>query len=156
MVRLGFGMPWPRTLYGAWLVLRANQAWAPYPDNDPTAATSYMRRFYGLVARDAGMSFDPARAAELEVRWWRVHRAHQHGAEPGSADGLVAALTELYAYTYGARPTPSGPRRSSAPWRCSTPTTGNRAGHDLDDPLLDAERSALVASYTALLAAVRR
>ena len=35
MVRVGFGMPWPHTLYGAWLVLRANQLWAPVPDNDP-------------------------------------------------------------------------------------------------------------------------
>jgi hypothetical protein len=29
-------MSWPRTLRGAWLVLRANQKWAPVPDNDPT------------------------------------------------------------------------------------------------------------------------
>jgi hypothetical protein len=29
------------------------------------------------------------------------------------------------------------------------------AGHDLDDPLLAAERGELIASYTALLAAVR-
>jgi hypothetical protein len=36
MVRAAFRMSWPRTLRGAWLVLRANQKWAPVPDNDPT------------------------------------------------------------------------------------------------------------------------
>ncbi len=35
LVHAGFRMSWPRTLRGAWLVLRANQLWAPYPDNDP-------------------------------------------------------------------------------------------------------------------------
>ena len=40
LVRVGFGMNWYRTLHGAWLVLRANQLWAPYPDNDPKRARS--------------------------------------------------------------------------------------------------------------------
>ena len=31
LVRAGFGMDLPRTAHGAWLVLRANQLWAPYP-----------------------------------------------------------------------------------------------------------------------------
>ena len=38
LVRVGFGMDWFRTLHGAWLVLRANQLWAPYPGNDPQRA----------------------------------------------------------------------------------------------------------------------
>src|SRR5262249_57449860 len=45
LVRTGFGMGWPRTLLGAWYMLRAIRAWAPYPDNDPDAARAYMRRF---------------------------------------------------------------------------------------------------------------
>ena len=44
LVRVGFGLDWPRTLYGAWLVLRANQLWAPYPDNNPKRALACMRR----------------------------------------------------------------------------------------------------------------
>ena len=49
--RLGlmFGMSWPRTVLGAWLVLRANQKWAPFPDNDPDAARALMARFYRLL-----------------------------------------------------------------------------------------------------------
>src|SRR4051794_6368879 len=56
LVRAAFLMSWPRTLVGAWLVLRANQQWAPFPDNDPDAARATMTRFYRLlrVAEHAG------------------------------------------------------------------------------------------------------
>jgi hypothetical protein len=37
-------MDWYRTLHGAWLVLRANQLWAPFPDNYPDRARACMRR----------------------------------------------------------------------------------------------------------------
>src|SRR5262245_50673926 len=83
-VRVGFGMPWPRTLRGAWLVMRANQAWAPYPDNDPDAARAYMRRFYVLVTRTHHEDFDVDEAARLEVAWWRAHRYLQREAPDGS------------------------------------------------------------------------
>ena len=58
LVRAGFGMDWYLTLHGAWLVLRANQQWAPYPDNDPNRARACMRRFYALVKLTYG---EPAR-----------------------------------------------------------------------------------------------
>src|SRR5690349_19303080 len=67
MVRIGFGTSWPRTVQGAWYVLRANQVWAPYPDNDPDLARDYMRRFYALVAPDGDLRIDPAEAARREV-----------------------------------------------------------------------------------------
>src|ERR687887_2866597 len=74
LTRHAFGLPWPATLYGAWLVLRANQLWAPYPDNEPGRARECMRRFYALVARTHRERFDVAEAGRLEVEWWRVHR----------------------------------------------------------------------------------
>jgi hypothetical protein len=37
LTRHTFALPWPATLRGAWLVLRANQLWAPYPATTPTA-----------------------------------------------------------------------------------------------------------------------
>ena len=67
MVGAGFGMRPHRTLAGAWHVLRANQLWAPYPDNDPDGARRSMRRFYAMVLRDSDLTYDPVRAAELEV-----------------------------------------------------------------------------------------
>ena len=49
LVRMAFGMDWVRTLHGAWLMLRASQLWAPYPDNHPRRAEACMRRFYALI-----------------------------------------------------------------------------------------------------------
>ena len=154
MVRAAFGMSWPRTLAGAWLVLRANQLWAPYPDNDADGAREQMRRFYDLVSRTTGeMVLDPTRAAELEVEWWRVHRAHQHD-EGVEERALVQALVDLYSYVYDADPEAV---RSAAAARVEAMDLSDawvEAGCDLDDPLLEQERAALVASYTALRAAV--
>src|ERR1700710_1092762 len=54
LVRAAFRMSPPRTLAGAWLVLRSNMKWAPYPDNDPDAARALMTRFYRLLRRSEG------------------------------------------------------------------------------------------------------
>ena len=85
LVHAGFGMDWRRTLHGAWLVLRANQLWAPASDNDPAGASRCMRRFYALVRLTYGEPQDPAEAARLEVDWWRAHRERQRGGVPSRA-----------------------------------------------------------------------
>jgi hypothetical protein len=156
MVGAGFGMGRAKTLLGAWRVLRANQVWAPYPDNDPDAARGQMRRFYALVARDKRLDIDPARAAELEVEWWRLHRDHQHAAEgqPVEERALVQALVDLYAYTYDADPTSVRPAAVARVEAMDLSDAWVRAGCRLDDPLLAQERAALIASYTALRRAV--
>ena len=81
--------------------------WAPFPDNDPDAARALMTRFYRLLRASEDAALDPVRAATLEVEWWRAHREHQHGAGPAARQALVAALRDLYAYTYGADARPS-------------------------------------------------
>lgn len=154
LVRAAFRMSWPRTLIGAWLVLRANQVWAPFPDNDPDTARSLMARFYRLLRKSEGLELDPVRAAELEVEWWRAHRENQHGSD--SAEELVAALRDLYAYTYGADPDSV---REAAALRAEAMDVSDRwveAGCDPEDPLLAEERALLVRSYASLLAAVHR
>jgi len=154
MVREGFGMPWPQTLYGAWLVLRGNQVWAPYPDNDPDAARAWMRRFYALVARAHRLSIDPALAARLEVDWWHEHRVLQRERTDDDEAGLVAALARLYSYVYG-RPerdvVDAAVHRARA-MRVSDAWVAD--GCDPADPRVAQERRALVASYAALLDAV--
>lgn len=154
MVRAAFGMGWPRTLRGAWLVLRANQKWAPPVDNDPAAARVLMTRFYAMLAASAGERLDPVLAAELEVEWWRVHRDAQHGrAEP---EALVRALGDLYAYSYGVE---RAAVDHAAALRAEAMAVSDRwvaDGSDPDDPLLRQERALLVRSYAALLAAVHR
>ena len=155
MVREGFRLNRHQTMQGAWYVLRANQAWAPFPDNDPDAARSQMASFYALVNRAGRLRVDPVRAAELEVNWWHVHREHQHDPAASGAD-LVAALVDLYAYSYDAEPEAV---RRAAELRVEAMDLSDAwvsNGCSLADPLLAKERLALVASYSALRDALDR
>ncbi len=156
LVHAGFGMDWLRTLHGAWLVLRANQLWAP-ADNDPDGARRCMRRFYGLLKISYGEPRDVAEAARLEVDWWRVHRQRQYAPQPidgDPADELVAALTRLYAFLYDE---PDDAVRPAAVYRTEAMDLSDlwvAEGCRRDSPLLAQEHAALVRSYAALLAAV--
>jgi hypothetical protein len=156
LVRAAFRMSWRNTLLGAWLVLRANQKWAPFPDNDPDAARAIMTRFYELLKQSEDSAIDPRRAAELEVEWWRAHRDAQHPERGGSQQALVEALADLYAYTYGQE---KDEVRQPAQLRADAMEISDRwvqSGSNPDDPLLANERALLVRSYAALLAAVHR
>ena len=154
MVRVGFGMSWPRTLLGAWYVLRANQVWAPYPDNDPDAARRIMARFFALVARAHQLPLEPRRAAELEVAWWREHRILQRERTDDDETALVDALTRVYAYVYD-RPEQElreAARHRALAMRISDAWVAD--GCDPADPRVAAERAELVISYTSLRRAV--
>jgi hypothetical protein len=153
LTRHTFGLPWGQTLYGAWLVLRANQQWAPQ-DNDPAGARRTMQRFYALVGRRYDEPYDPVRAAELEVEWWRVHRGHQQGKAGADEEPLISALSALYAYVYGVS---QDDVRRAAEQRALAMRHSDRwvsEGCDLASPLIGEERAALIRSYAALLAAV--
>ncbi len=155
LVREGFGMDWYRTLYGAWLLLRAGQLWAPLPDNDPDGARACLRRFYALVRLCYGEPASPARAAALEVDWWRVHRQGRYPAAPrGAGDELVESVTRLYCYLYNE---PEAQVRQAAIHRAQAMDLCDRwvaEGCQPDSPLLAQEHAALVRCYAALLAAV--
>ena len=153
LVRLGFGMDWYRTMHAAWLVLRATQLWAPYPDNDPKRALACMRRFYALVRLTYGEPSNPAKAAELEVEWWRVHREIQH--KPGSTlDELVDALTRLYCYLFGESEDAVRPAAVHRAAAMGLSDQWVEQGCQLDSRLLPLEHAALVRAWSALLAAV--
>jgi hypothetical protein len=155
LVREGFGMDWVRTLHGAWLVLRANQLWAPLPDNDPDGARRCMRRFYALVRLTYGHPENPAEAARLEVDWWRAHRENQYATEPRSeGDALVESVTRLYSFLYRE---PDDSVRLAAAHRVRAMDLSDQwiaEGCDPASALLPLEHAALVRSYAALLAAV--
>jgi hypothetical protein len=154
VVRHTFGLSWPDTVRGAWLVLRANQLWAP-ADNDPAGARRAMARFYAIVKLRHGEAFDPVRAAELEVEWWRVHREHQHNPEL-SEKSLIDALAALYAYLYAV---PGPAVRLAAEQRALAMRYSDRwvqEGCEMSSALVAEERAALVRSYAALLAAIHR
>jgi hypothetical protein len=155
LVRAGLGLGWPATVRAAWFVLRAVQLWAPVPGNDPQRARRYMRRFYALVGAAYGHPQDPVESARLEVEWWRVHRQAQQGA-PGARAELVDALARLYALVFGMT---ESDVRPAAAHRCHAMEISDQwvaQGSRPDSPLLAAERTALVRSYTALFAAVHR
>ena len=154
VVRDTFGMDWLRTIHGAWLVLRANQLWAPNP-GDPDGARRCMTRFYALLLLTHGVPADPARAARLEVDWWAAHREHQY--DEGSDDGpLVTALARLYSYVYD---TAEEAVRPAAQHRARAMDISDRwvaEGREPGSPLIATERAELVRCYAALLAAVHR
>lgn len=160
LVRAGCAMDWSRTVHGAWLVLRASQLWAPYPDNHPQRARACMGRFYALVRLTYGEPANPAKAAELEVDWWRVHREGQHrdgahaidDAEP--AADLVDSLTRLYCYLYGEPEAVLHPAAAHRARAMDLSDQWVREGCQPDSRLLPLEHAALVRSYAALLAAV--
>jgi hypothetical protein len=154
LTRHTFGLPWPRTLVGAWLVLRANQLWAPFPDNDPDGARRTMERFYRLVKQQHGEAFNPTEAARLEVDWWRVHREHQHSDDGLGERPLIDALAALYSYVYGV---PDDAVRLAAEQRALAMRYSDQwvqEGRELESRLIPEERAALVRSYAGLLAAV--
>jgi len=149
MVRHGFALGPFGNLKAAWHVMRANQAWAPYPDNDPEAARQHMARFYRTASKAGRLVVDPKIAAELEVAWWRAHRQQQHDARYGE-DALVASLIRLYCYIYQAN---RDDVRRAAELRVEAMAFSDAwvvAGCQLDDPTLARERLALVASFSAL------
>lgn len=163
LVHAGFGLDWLRTLHGAWLVLRANQLWAPAAGNDPEGARRCMRRFYALVRLTCGEPQDPAEAARLEVDWWRAHRQRRRPTAPGEAgaagageirDDLVDAVARLYAFLYRE---PESEVRPAATHRARAMSISDQwvaEGRHADSPLLPLEHAALVRSYAALLAVV--
>ena len=155
-MRAAFGMSWPRTLVGAWLVLRANQVWAPYPNNDPEAARRLMTRFYQLLRTSTGEGLNPGRAAWLEVEWWRVHREAQHGDGSGPSAELTAALRDLYAYSYSVDAEEVHRAAALRAEAMDVSDSWVEGGCDPEDPRLAQERALLVRSYASLLAAVHR
>ena len=154
LIRMGYGMDWRRTLRAAWLALRAIQLWAPLPDNDPDGARARMREFYTLVRLSHSEPASPAKAAELEVDWWRVHRQVQYSAPGVDREDLVESVTRLYCYLFG-EPEPA--IRPAAVCRVRAMGLSDqwvREGCLLDSPLLPLVHATLVRSYAALLAAV--
>jgi hypothetical protein len=155
LTRESFGLSWPNTVRGGWWVLRANQLWAPVPDNDPDGARRYMERFYRLVVASEGEDFDPVEAARREVEWWRAHRELQYDDGEVDERPLVDALIQLYTYVYSV---PEESVETAARERARAMVYSDRwveEGRDLESSLIGEERLALVRSYESLLAAVR-
>ncbi len=147
LVREAFGLGLIDGVYGAYLVARAEMAFAPVRDNNLPRAEAYMRRFYALLNSRLGTTIDLDQAARLDVRWWQVHR--EHFADPDTGP-LARALAEWMGVVYGLAP---DDLMTSARWRAAGMLCSDRwvrAGMPEPSILLVEEERALTLSYQIL------
>ena len=105
MVRLietQFRVPFPRSFLAALQITRASIAFAPR-DHKLDAVLHHMEQFYGIVARTSGGAFDPRRVAELELRYWVIHRELAEAPERDNRP-LVESLAALHGALFGRTP----------------------------------------------------
>jgi len=151
MVQEGLGFSLLQACYAAYLMARAEIAFAPFPENNLALAEEFITRFYTLIKETHREEFDVARAAKLELNWWVVHRkvfANHENQE------LVAALTALYAEAYEVDPDAVLPaaRERAMGMLCSDLWVN--AGKPKNSELLVREEEALYQSYVLLKQAI--
>ncbi len=151
MVQETFGLSLWQAIYGAYLVARAEIAFAPYPNNNVPLAIAYARRFYAHVRRIHHLDLDVDEAARLEVGWWGVHR--KLFGNPDNQE-LVDALGDLYAFCYHV---PRERIYEAARLRALGMLYSDywvNQGKPYPSTLLGQEEEALCQSYSALRAAI--
>jgi hypothetical protein len=115
MVRLNreeFRMPLPSALAAAVDIVRASIAFAPV-DNDVPKAARYVRRYYEKARRSAGFQAEALAVAELEMKYWVVHRqlAVERIKQPDldNTAPMVEALADLHAALFDVSPQAARP-----------------------------------------------
>ena len=97
LVREQFHIPFPAYLLAAYYITRASAAWVPV-DHDLKKVQTYLEKFYQLARRYSGLKFDAAYVAELEIRYWIVHR--ELVGNPDKAE-FTAAMIDLHSAIFG-------------------------------------------------------
>ena len=150
LTRGQFGLSLPKAVYASYVATQAQVVFARQGDRDGLAE-DYMRRFYEYVREPVGGRYDPRRAAELEVRWWIVHRQRDQYPDHSA---LAEALAQTYAEVYQVPPDrvlAAGEARAAA---MDLSDRWNREGKDPSSPLLEEIAELLTVSYRALSDAV--
>ena len=150
MIQGQFGLSPAQALEAAVLATRAQVAFAERGAEGGTAE-DYMRQFYVLVREPSGGTYDPDRAAALELNWWVVHRNRDKYPDTGA---LVDALAALYSELYRLTPEAGRPAAEHRATAMEASDRWVREGKEPNSPLLDTVRSELVLSYRALAAAI--
>jgi hypothetical protein len=103
MMREQFALSWPRAVQSAYYMVRASAAWAPV-DHDTRVVRRNLRKFYRTVVKHgAGYSFNPAQVAELEYRYWDIHR--RLASRPDSEKApLVKSFVDLHSALFALPP----------------------------------------------------
>ena len=151
LVKESFGLSLWQAMYAAYLVARAEIAFAPFPENDVPKAEAYMRRFYQFIKNIHREDFDVTRAAALEVNWWVVHRKLFGNSENQE---LVDTLKNLYAEAYGVEPAKVEEAASLRAKGMLYSDLWVNAGKPANSPLLAQEEEALYRSYLSLKSAI--
>jgi hypothetical protein len=105
MVRLietQFRVPFPRAFLAALWITRASVAFVPR-DHNLDVVLHHMEQFYRIVARTSGGAIDPHQVAELELRYWVIHRELAEAPERDNRP-LVESLAALHAALFGRTP----------------------------------------------------
>jgi hypothetical protein len=144
-----FNLSLPQALYASYLATQAQIVFARQGDQDGLAE-SYMRRFYEFVREPVGGQYDPERAAQLEIRWWVVHR--QRANQPDRS-ALVDALAASYAEVYQQPAERLRPAAEARALAMDLSDQWQAEGKDPDSPLLEQIADLLVESYRALIEA---
>jgi hypothetical protein len=105
MVRLSesqFHIPFPRSFLAVYHIIRASVAFVPR-DHDLRVVSRHLMAFYRIAAVANSGAFDPQAVAELELRYWVLHREL---AEIPDADkrALIDCLAALHAALFGRAP----------------------------------------------------
>jgi len=151
MVKEAFGLSWLQAIYGAYLIARAEVAFAPFPDNDIPLTEAYVKRFYLFIKKVHGEDIDVEKATKLEVNWWGVHRRLFGNRENQE---LVDALKCLYEEVYGEE---SEEFKEAAYHRAMGMLYSDlwvNDGKPIDSPLLSSEEEELYLGYKALKEAI--
>lgn len=151
MVGEAFALNLPQAMYGAYLIARAEIAFAPFPENDLPKTEAYVKRFYQFVKNIHHEDFDIERVTKLEVNWWIVHRKLFGKSENQE---LVDALNDLYVEAYGSHsPKLKDAARERAQGMLYSDLWVNE-GKPENSPLLVQEEEALNKSYVLLKEAI--
>ena len=151
LVKETFGLSVLQAIYGAYLIARAEIAFAPYPNNDLNKAKQYICRFYTFIRQVHQEEFDIDQAAQLELNWWIVHRQLFGNAEN---QALVDALADIYSVAYGvdrARVRDAAYHRAQGMLYSDYWVNQGKAPNS---PLLAQEQEELEKSYALLRAAI--
>jgi hypothetical protein len=150
LTRGQFGLSLPQAVYASYVGTQAQVVWARQGAQDGLAE-EYMRRFYEYVREPTGGHYDSAKAAQLEVNWWAVHRNREQYPDHSA---LAQALADTYAEVYqmpAERLLAAGEARAAA---MDLSDQWIREGKDPNSPLLEEIATLLVQSYQSLSDAV--
>ncbi|MBA3826771.1 MAG: hypothetical protein H0X24_23110 [Ktedonobacterales bacterium] len=79
---------------------RASIAWVPQ-DHDETRVRAFYEQFYRIARRYSGLTFAPAQAGKLELRYNDVHR--RRSDKPDKIE-FIAVMTERHSTIFGITP----------------------------------------------------